>query len=166
MSASYTRKFLHLIKIWDIKNTYGDLFLNTRNEYSQKCLLKNVGHFVRKHFWKDILDSYHCMNWVLIHRILSIELGAKYKIKIFEYKLWNDWYTYLIVKNMIVAHKLKAITRTNEHDDLHIECDAIVFFSHPFSFVLVENYRLNVMKNKNKNIRILCPETTFILILL
>ncbi len=35
--------------------------------------------------------------------------------------------------NMIVAHKLKLIARTNEHADMHIECNT-VFFSLAFSY--------------------------------
>ncbi len=44
-----------------------------------------------------------------------------------RHKGWNYFYSYLGVRNTIDARKFKAITRMNEHEDMHTECDTVFF---------------------------------------
>jgi 2-C-methyl-D-erythritol 4-phosphate cytidylyltransferase len=60
----------------------------------------------------------------------------------------NKYYCPCMI-NMIVAHKLKSVARTNEHADMHIECNT-VFFSLAFSYWLVGYYQLDMVNNTNK----------------
>ncbi len=76
-------------------------------------------------------------------------------------KWWNYFYSYLVMRYTINANKLKAIARMNEHEDMRIECD--IFLSLAFSYWLVGDCQLDIVENTNKNIRVTCYETTFIL---